>query len=724
MEQTDDVQGTDPKRQVFFRARQPVRWLAPNLMVRGAYRALVGGLFSRYADNRDRIDLIRPAVFHSGPGIDLALFSDPLGLDPEPDEPLIIDYVADVGDGFGATWAVAELLAEPELVVGDRVLPRGDVLVFGGDQVYPVANPTDYRDRTVGPYALAFSRDRGPEPDRPTFAVPGNHDWYDGLASFLDLFTVVEPTDPPVDDGPWGRRQTRSYFAAELREGWWLWGIDVGLNGTGRISQGQVAYFREAAGLLRDDDRVILCLAEPAWLKRGPVGLEREPDPWDHLVDFLQGALGGHHWTDVVALMISGDKHYYARHEADEGEPPSEHPEPREQQPEQRPERPERPVLVTAGGGGAYLSSTLDAHDRVELNMQPVQQRSGLETFACEERWPTKRTSMWMGINGLFRIPLTNPMLNSVFSLLYGLFAYFSLTGWRRPDFATSRTFDRTLDELATAGWLEAMRVAGVGALVTLSGLVFVLLLAGAVVAYTVAAGKDRRRRWVVVVTVVHVVLHGLGLVLALVVAARLAWVPGAHPEEVRWWYVLGLWVAALVVMATPIAWNRFWYRVGEWQRLALLFLPSVLALAVLGVLTVPNSQTGALTMVVAVSLLGGVFGPVAFTTSLVLGQVWLIGLNELFVGIRRTGYKHILRIELYAEGPVVNVIGIERTIPRTVHLDSDRRIHVTGMRRADRWTGRLTRSLRPTEPELIDRFGSPEALAAAAATARRRPVI
>ena len=47
------------------------------------------------------------------------------------------DFMADTGDGGNSSYAVAKLLAQPnlEVVLGDeyRPLPRGNVLLIGGD---------------------------------------------------------------------------------------------------------------------------------------------------------------------------------------------------------------------------------------------------------------------------------------------------------------------------------------------------------------------------------------------------------------------------------------------------------------------------------------------------------------------------------------------------------------------------------------------------------------
>ena len=68
-----------------------------------------------------------------------------------PDGGLWLDYVADLGDGFDATYSVAYLLAQPELTVDGHRLPRAQTLVMGGDQVYPSASYEAYEDRCKGP---------------------------------------------------------------------------------------------------------------------------------------------------------------------------------------------------------------------------------------------------------------------------------------------------------------------------------------------------------------------------------------------------------------------------------------------------------------------------------------------------------------------------------------------------------------------------------------------
>jgi len=274
----------------YFAAQQPVRWLAPVEMARGAYGAFFGGLFGKFADNREHQALLRSPVVHCG-ALTMArattdLERDPLRwhmdddedeVDGADDKDFTFDFVSDVGDGFSATFGVARLLARPQIEKHEMddceeyTLERGSMLIHGGDEVYPVGSPLSYRDRTIGPYRAAFaSRTPPPDTDRPMFAIPGNHDWYDGLSAFLETFAVPTVGAEPAAGHGWRSHQTRSYFAIELPGQWWLWGIDVGLEG--KVDHKQLEYFREVRKLVADDDRIISFCA-----RRHPPGSIAEP---------------------------------------------------------------------------------------------------------------------------------------------------------------------------------------------------------------------------------------------------------------------------------------------------------------------------------------------------------------------------------------------------------------------------------------------------------------
>jgi hypothetical protein len=106
--------------------------------------------------------------------------------------PLWVDFVADTGDDHDVSLAVARMLfASYSVVEGGetRVLPRGDVLLFGGDTAYPVATGEEIARRLVVPWNDVL-RERAVDEDRRRvlLGIPGNHDWYDGLDGFGRLF--------------------------------------------------------------------------------------------------------------------------------------------------------------------------------------------------------------------------------------------------------------------------------------------------------------------------------------------------------------------------------------------------------------------------------------------------------------------------------------------------------------------------------------------------------
>ncbi|WP_411108884.1 hypothetical protein [Streptomyces sp. c-19] len=316
-----------------FVPQEPVRWLAPKELARTAVKVCLAAVFADYSDKRE----IQGAL-------EAGLLRAPLA-DPDAEE-IWIDFVADLGDGFEATASVASALGADRLAVdGPGSLPRGSLLVLGGDQVYPVASATAYEDRMKGPYRAALPS----APDKPLMvALPGNHDWYDGLTAFLRMFAQES------EIGGWQTRQTRSYFAVELPQRWWLVGLDSQLGSY--FDDPQRRYFEtHLSPRLRPGDSVIVCSAEPTWVRSG-----ERPDAFNSL-----------HWFDrnivrsrfdrttrereetgaSIRLWLTGDKHHYARYAerlpvdgagADDVLPPD----------------PRRRQMVTCGLGGAFLSST------------------------------------------------------------------------------------------------------------------------------------------------------------------------------------------------------------------------------------------------------------------------------------------------------------------------------------------------------------------------------
>ena len=322
-----------PLRQLRMgRLPKMVSWYDPRLLARVGVRTMVSSVFGQYADQR-----LMQAV--TDPCDDRELcdrydYSDPKASDPRrriaADESgaFWIDYVADVGDGFEPTYALAYLLAQDGLDVrGAGNLRHGEILIMGGDQCYPQATREEYKRRLILPFGWAFSpRD----PQRKLFAIPGNHDWYDGLSAFDSLFCasrdrLSEGRGNAI--GGWQCQQHRSYWAIRLPHNWWIWGADIQFSKY--LDTPQVNYFDAMARQMQPGDNLIICLAEPSWLIADLQGLDEEENFFK--ITSIARARGAH-----VAAVIAGDWHNYNRYYAHELDV----------------------HFVTSGGGGAFLHPT------------------------------------------------------------------------------------------------------------------------------------------------------------------------------------------------------------------------------------------------------------------------------------------------------------------------------------------------------------------------------
>ncbi|MBM7083585.1 metallophosphoesterase family protein [Micromonospora sp. SCSIO 07396] len=359
--------GTDPV-ELGFTPRKPVPWLAPFLLISTGIRTLLAMLFGAYLDKRELQNALDARI----------------GTQVGPDGGLWLDYVADLGDGFDATYSVAYLLAQPELTVDGHRLPRAQTLVMGGDQVYPSAAYEAYEDRCKGPYQAALPV---APPQRPMlFAVPGNHDWYDGLTAFLRLF--VRSRDRNF--GGWGTGQSRSYFAVELPAGWWLLGLDD--QSGSYLDDPQLSYFDEVARRLGPESRVILAVPAPTWVKS--VDHPTAYDSIDYFVRTIIAPTGAH-----VRLLVSGDLHHYARYAG-----------------------PER-QLITCGGGGAYLYPTHTLPERIEVPPKDTLSRRASRTRAYDlvARFPDAARSRRYGWGIFHRLPRRNPGFGTLLGTLHTL---------------------------------------------------------------------------------------------------------------------------------------------------------------------------------------------------------------------------------------------------------------------------------------------------------------
>ncbi len=364
-------QSEELEKKLGFAPQPMVRWFNPRQLIGTGTQVFLSGIFGAYADKRDTL-----AALHRD--VDCYDYRD------EADE-LWLDYAADLGDGWNSTYSIARLLAAEALTVEgcDAPLPRGRILIFGGDEVYPTATRDEYKNRLVGPYRAALPEVESDEEAPHLYAVPGNHDWYDGLTSFTRLFGQKRWI------GGWQTRQERSYFALALPHGWWLWGIDVQLESD--IDLPQRDYFHKvAAEKMAAGDRVILCTAEPSWV------YDQEGDPranrnLAYIDEKIVQAHGGR-----VATTIAGDLHHYCRYQEEGG---GRH-------------------KITSGGGGAFLHDTHSLPEALDHHSE-----NDPASYVRKAVYPTPTTTRGL-LWGNWKFPFTNPILSGLLAAIYVLYTW------------------------------------------------------------------------------------------------------------------------------------------------------------------------------------------------------------------------------------------------------------------------------------------------------------
>jgi hypothetical protein len=284
--------------------------------------------------------------------------------------------LGDPGEIDGSQYSVVD----PLLAVHRE---RGsDFMLVLSDVIYPAGDVNDYVNGFYIPYQ---------EYDRPIYALPGNHDWYDGLVGFMFHFCGAEALPEQAfrgssytapervagwlwrksarpdrtqllahrfgrlehDRGSFEAVQPAPYFALDIGEDLRLISIDTGIRGTIDREQGE--------WLVRvsdDPTRVkVLMTGKPLWVDGEyhpcPIewGTRRENPPYDDLAQSPGRYPGGYETVDDVVrdprngyvASIGGDIHNYQRYSITVREDPDE----------------PRPIeYVVSGGGGAYMSAT------------------------------------------------------------------------------------------------------------------------------------------------------------------------------------------------------------------------------------------------------------------------------------------------------------------------------------------------------------------------------
>lgn len=354
-----------------------VGWYDPGQLLRTGIEVAISTIFGRHVDAR-----VLESIAMGTRAEQYAIGAD--GAD------FWFDFVSDTGDGFDSTYAVARAIAHDASSTAEAT-PAPQLLVFGGDQVYPAPTREAYQERLEDVYRAAFVE----LPQKPeVFAIPGNHDWYDSLVGFRRLFCANRSF------AGCATRQSRSYFALKLPQHTWLLGLDIQLSSD--IDGPQLNYFDGVCRQLSAADRVVVLVPEPFWIFRTlyPNDAGYSESNLDELKRRIERS-----GARVIAFL-AGDLHHYMRFAGVDG----------------------GPQLITAGGGGAFLHPTHGLREPMLArdNATPsgyVQTENGKLVPACA--YPTASTSWWLTFRNL-AFPFTNPKFAAAMAAFYACltFAY------------------------------------------------------------------------------------------------------------------------------------------------------------------------------------------------------------------------------------------------------------------------------------------------------------
>jgi hypothetical protein len=444
--------GREIRRSLGFVPRRRVRWGSVRTLWTTGINVVRADLATSGPDPRD-VAVGRPRVFS-----DLADCPDPVS----------VDYLADTGDGFSATYSVAEALSRPLLRAGGVNTQRGRLLVLGGDIVYPTPSRKGYRDRSIGALDAAFRHcgsggaGQGPghssaEEEHYILAIPGNHDWYDGLRAYRSYLarkgTAV------------GARhvvQSDSWFAARLPGRWWIVGVDGGLKW--QLNDRQRLFLTDVRKELGPRDRVVLVFARPAWL-------DEPGSPPRECLRELEDCLRC--W---LAVVVAGNSHHYARYGG----------------------RGDDVVRITCGGGGAFTSGTHHLPRRLD--------REFGNAMLGDNMYPNARHSQRNRWKTLYAV-----LMNLSSAITAGLI-YLLLGGVILLD-SVGRD-GSVLDRVRQASWGDLPGIAADAAVVSAFGLLLLVAFATLLVAAAVAGSRGRSRVVGAVAGVLHVAAHLVALTL------------------------------------------------------------------------------------------------------------------------------------------------------------------------------------------------------------------
>jgi len=373
-----------------YKQAKMVNWYEPRMLLSVGMKAVISGTFGNYADRRE----LEAALENNA---DNEHEWERLRNEYCTRDDIWIDVVSDTGDGFNSTFAIAKSVAATSLELeykddNDQLqkvtTQRGKILIFGGDEVYPFPTLAEYTNRFKIPFASASDdlAEIKKEKERPhLYAIPGNHDWYDGLGNFIKLFCQQRWI------GLWSTQQHRSYFALPLPNNYWIWATDIQLNSD--IDKPQLNYFETIARTrMLEGDTIILVTAEPAWVYKQ---IHKNDRSFDKLQFFIDNYV--HNKNECtgknfkLAATLTGDLHHYSRYCSQDCLQGHQY--------------------ITAGGGGAFLHLT----HNLPQKLTSIYSEKDIHR---QQIFPDRKEARKL-LLGNFLFPVKNPMFTFLFLCIY-----------------------------------------------------------------------------------------------------------------------------------------------------------------------------------------------------------------------------------------------------------------------------------------------------------------
>lgn len=328
-----------------------------------------------------------------------------------------LDFIADTGDGFDATTSVFYHLTRKNFSNKLGIdLEQGDALIIGGDLVYPDGSDKNYADRFKGPIRFVFPSNQ--EVHQPyLLAVPGNHDWYDGLTSFYRMMAQKDTI------GNFKTTQNRSYFAYHLGFNHHILGLDNQLKGD--LDLPQVDYFsRYVEKICRPGSHVyfIILVAEPYWYSFENEDFKKRRqrmDSLDYFVKMIRKKAIEKNFIHPTHLhfdiVLTGDMHHYSHYTLNSND-----------------KKEKVKHYITSGGGGAFGHATGYLKDNLTLPKIGFSSVK-FDSYKLQKNYPSKEDSnQFIGTNFLFFI--RNYKFTSLI-LMLSLFSTFLLSLTSHPLF-------------------------------------------------------------------------------------------------------------------------------------------------------------------------------------------------------------------------------------------------------------------------------------------------